>query len=196
MRRIIPAQFFITKFSNDSLLQYVCSMGVFICCTSTPQTWKIKKVVNNCITSFAVQYGYLPTPGKALTGRVLDRINPSHSQPSRVLIVPKNHNPGIFFWLPDIEKPNKFPWADQKALIIPIIMLHMFNNNINFYMDFRTANKQTIYIDLGIIDWQITFVTLTYHMVQVSLFFQESPELSTVLPISWIKRISPKFLIF
>ena len=35
-----------------------------------------------------------------------------------------------------------------------------------------------------------------YHMVQVSRFFWQSPELLTVLPIFWIKRSSPKFLIF
>ena len=35
-----------------------------------------------------------------------------------------------------------------------------------------------------------------YHMVQVSRFFRQSPELLTVLPIFWIKKSSPKFLIF
>ena len=34
----------------------------------------------------------------------------------------------------------------------------------------------------------------TDHMVQVSRFFWGPPELPTVLPISWIKRSSPKFL--
>ena len=65
---------------------------------------------------------------------------------------------------------------------------------------YRTHPGECYWVNFTIIYKMLCTQTLKNkiedHMVQVSRFFWDSSELPTVLLISWIKRSSPKFLIF
>ena len=69
------------------------------------------------------------------------------------------------------------------------------NSNLKPLTKLTRSSRSTEFKD--ILPWNISQMIIQTipisHMVQVSWFFQESPELTQVLPISWIKRSSLNF---